>query len=134
MTMLVYSYSFPCSRPRRRRYRNRLQRTVRIVKLRIEELTFVDGCAFAENTATWYTDCMRKQTFQLVFESDPAGGYTVTVPVLPGCVTYGATMDKARAMAREAIELYLEDLIANNEEIPSSTDTLVGAVEVQVAV
>ena len=38
------------------------------------------------------------------------GGYTVLVPSLPGCVTYGDTMDEAVSMAKEAIELYLESL------------------------
>ena len=55
---------------------------------------------------------MKKQTFTLVFESDPQGGYTVTVPALPGCITYGSTMQEAKKMAREAIELYLEDMTA----------------------
>ncbi|OGG59192.1 antitoxin HicB [Candidatus Kaiserbacteria bacterium RIFCSPHIGHO2_01_FULL_56_24] len=75
---------------------------------------------------------MRKKTFQLVFEPDLEGGYTVTVPALPGCITYGAEMEEARKMAREAIELYLEDLAASNEKIPQTDTTLFGAVEVAV--
>ena len=77
---------------------------------------------------------MQKQTFQLVFESDKEGGYTVTVPALPGCVTYGATMQEARVMAREAIELYMEDMLARKEKIPEHTNTLWGTIEVDVAV
>lgn len=57
---------------------------------------------------------MQKRTFNLAFEPDPQGGYTVTVPALPGCVTYGETLEKARDMAREAIDLYVEDLAAEN--------------------
>lgn len=53
---------------------------------------------------------MRNQTFQLVFESDPQGGYTVVVPALPGCITYGKNMKEAREKVREAIELYVEDM------------------------
>lgn len=77
---------------------------------------------------------MKKQTFQLVFEPDPDGGYTVTVPALPGCITYGENMNEARKMAREAIELYLEDLSESNEKIPAMDAILFGAVEVDVAV
>ena len=77
---------------------------------------------------------MKKQTFHLVFESDPEGGYTVTVPALPGCITYGSTMKKAREMARDAIELYLEDMKANREKIPKIDDTLLGTIEVEMAV
>ena len=76
---------------------------------------------------------MRKQTFQLVFEADPEGGYTVTVPMLPGCVTYGKDMKEAREMAREAIELCLEDMTENGEEIPTTDDTLMGTIEVEFA-
>jgi antitoxin HicB len=76
---------------------------------------------------------MQKRTFQLAFESDPEGGYTVTVPALPGCVTYGATLEEARAMAREAIELYLEDLAAHQEKIPENDSTLWGTIEVAVS-
>ena len=46
------------------------------------------------------------------------GGYTVTVPALPGCVTEGETFEEAIAMAKEAIQLYIESLIADGEPIP----------------
>jgi len=36
-----------------------------------------------------------------------AGGYTVEVPELPGCITEGDTLPEARRMAREAIEAWL---------------------------
>lgn len=38
------------------------------------------------------------------------GGYTVTVPALPGIVTDGETVDEALAMAREAIDLHMDGL------------------------
>ena len=46
------------------------------------------------------------------------GGYSVTVPALPGCHTQGDTLEEALANAREAIRLYLEDVIASGEPIP----------------
>ncbi len=76
---------------------------------------------------------MSTRTFQLVFEPDPQGGYTVTVPALPGCVTYGETLEEARKMAREAIGLYIEDLAADGEKIPQEDASLVGTVEVEIA-
>ncbi len=76
---------------------------------------------------------MKTQTFQLVFEADPQGGYTVTVPALPGCITYGKDMQEARAMAREAIELYLEDMAEKGEDAPEPDTTLFGMVQVSVA-
>jgi predicted RNase H-like HicB family nuclease len=40
-------------------------------------------------------------------EKNEDGGYTVTVPALPGCITEGATWDEAVANAQEAIAGYL---------------------------
>ncbi len=54
----------------------------------------------------------------------PEGGYTVNVPALPGCVTYGEDLKEAMANAKEAIELYIESLKAHDEEIPSDIDVL----------
>ena len=41
----------------------------------------------------------------------------VTVPALPGCITQGDTIDDALAMAKEAIELYVEELQSRGETI-----------------
>ena len=40
------------------------------------------------------------------------GGYTVTVPALPGCITQGETIEEAITMAKDAIRLHIESLIA----------------------
>ena len=44
----------------------------------------------------------------VLFEPSEDGGYTATVPTLPGCISEGDTLDEARQNIREAIELYLE--------------------------
>jgi predicted RNase H-like HicB family nuclease len=41
------------------------------------------------------------------------GGYTVVVPALPGCISYGETAAEAIRNVREAIELHLENLAAH---------------------
>ena len=46
------------------------------------------------------------------------------VPLLPGCVTFGATVDEAIEHARDAIRLYLEDAAAHDEEIPQELGCL----------
>lgn len=51
-------------------------------------------------------------------------GYTVTVPSLPGCVTYGETVEESMLMAREAIEGYIESLKEHGEDIPSDDGVL----------
>lgn len=58
-------------------------------------------------------------SYRILLKREPEGGFTVTVPSLPGCVTYGETIEEAINMAKEAIELYLESLRENGEEIPT---------------
>lgn len=45
---------------------------------------------------------------KVVLEPSDEGGYTVTAPSLPGCISEGDTRESALANIREAIELYLE--------------------------
>lgn len=66
----------------------------------------------------------RVLSYRVLLRKEPEGGYTVLVPSLPGCVTYGESVDEAIAMAKEAIELYIESLKAHNQDIPSDEGTL----------
>jgi antitoxin HicB len=56
--------------------------------------------------------------FEVVLTREDGGGYSVAVPVLPGCVSQGDTREEALAMIREAIELYLESLEAHGDPVP----------------
>lgn len=53
---------------------------------------------------------MKKVTYNLIFNPEPKGGFTVIVPSLPGCVTYGKNLNDAKNMAKEAIDAYLASL------------------------
>lgn len=49
--------------------------------------------------------------YKVILESNEEdGGYTVTVPALPGCITEGDTLENALENVREAIIGYLEVL------------------------
>jgi antitoxin HicB len=63
-------------------------------------------------------------SYKVLLKPEPEGGYTVNVPALPGCITYGETLEEAKTNAREAIELYIESLKAHGEEIPTDADVL----------
>lgn len=62
-------------------------------------------------------------TYRILLNKEPEGGYTVNVPALPGCITYGETVDESITMAKEAIALYLESLAEHGEDIPSEENT-----------
>jgi antitoxin HicB len=49
-------------------------------------------------------------TYKILLRKEPEGDYTVTVPALPGCITYGENIDHAMEMAKEAIGLYITEL------------------------
>ena len=50
---------------------------------------------------------MKVLSYRILLRQEPEGGYTVIVPSLPGCVTYGDTVEEAIEMTKEAIELYI---------------------------
>ena len=45
--------------------------------------------------------------YTTIFEPAEEGGYVVSVPALPGCVTQGETFEEAQQMAKDAIGGYL---------------------------
>ena len=45
-------------------------------------------------------------TLRAIIHQAEEGGFWAEVPVLPGCLTQGATLDELRANLREAIELW----------------------------
>lgn len=64
------------------------------------------------------------RTYKINLRKEEEGGYTVFVPSLPGCITYGETVDEAINMAKEAIELYIEELQDRGESIPDDSNVL----------
>lgn len=56
-------------------------------------------------------------TFRVLLNEEPEGGFTVVVPSLPGCVTYGESLNHSLAMAKEAIEGYIAVLKENKAGI-----------------
>ncbi len=57
--------------------------------------------------------------FRLDLKPEDDGHWTVDVPDLPGCVTSGRTREEALRNGREAISLYVEDLVECGEPVPS---------------
>lgn len=71
---------------------------------------------------------MANHTYKILFRKEAEGGYTVLVPALPGCITWGETVDQAMEMAKEAIEGYIETLKDMGEPIPDDSETLEGSL------
>ena len=67
---------------------------------------------------------MKILNYKILLKKEPEGGFTVFVPSLPGCITYGDTLDEAIEKAKEAIDVYIESLKAHGEEIPTEENML----------
>lgn len=65
---------------------------------------------------------MREFTVILTPEPGQPDVYNVTVPALPGCFTWGQGREEALANAREAIELYLEQLESEGRPVSDETE------------
>ncbi len=87
-----------------------------------------------EETRPRYAPNNMNHQFTAIFEADAEyGGYTVTIPALPGCISEGETFDEALANIKEAAELYLEVLKEKGEKIPGENDGEVVVAPVRIA-
>jgi antitoxin HicB len=73
--------------------------------------------------------------YTIILEPDrEAGGFVVTVPALPGCMTQGDNYEEAIANAKEAIKGWIESAKKHGEEIPTEEAPLqMASVDVDVA-
>lgn len=78
---------------------------------------------------------MHKQSkvlkYKVIFEPAEEGGYVVTVPALPGCVTQGDSFEEAKKMAKDAIKGYIAVLKKDKEPIPVESEE---SIETQILV
>jgi len=87
----------------------------------------------------WYSNnTMQSEeilTYTAIFEKAPEGGYVVSVPVLPGCMTQGETFEEAKANIQDAIVGYIEVLKEDGDEVPiESAEHIAATIQVPVAV
>lgn len=74
---------------------------------------------------------MKRRFYVLLEWNEDGGGYTATVPSLPGCVSEGDTVEEAMVNAREAIEGFLEAMKREGIPVPDPEgETLLREVEV----
>ena len=74
---------------------------------------------------------MRTLRYKIQIRPETDGTYTVIVPSLPGCLTFGDSIEEALEMAKEAIEVYIESLDSRGKEIPIEEDRIEATVTVE---
>lgn len=71
--------------------------------------------------------------YNIILRPEPEGGFTVLVPSLPGCITYGRNLEEARRMAVDAIQGYIVSLQKHQEPIPQTdAEFLMSSIELPV--
>lgn len=73
-----------------------------------------------------------KCKYTVMLEPEDEGGYHVFCPTLPGCHSQGETVDEALLNIREAIEVYLESLVAHGDPVPTEAGLLIASAEVEM--
>ncbi len=64
---------------------------------------------------------MSEFQFTVVIEPDEKG-YHAFVPVLPGCHSFGDTVEEAKSNILEAVEVHVESLVEDGESVPVERD------------
>jgi len=71
--------------------------------------------------------------YPAIFDPAKEGGYNVSFPAFPGCVTFGRTFEEAKVKAGEVLELWLEELASQNKNIPVYHDRpIIDAIKVSL--
>jgi predicted RNase H-like HicB family nuclease len=60
-------------------------------------------------------------SYYAIFEPAEEGGYNVSFPDFPGCITFGKTFEESKEKAKEVLELWLEELASQKQRIPIRT-------------
>jgi len=66
---------------------------------------------------------MSTYNFTVVFEPDD-DGFHAFVPALPGCHTFGESVEEARSNITEAMELHIESMLEDGDSIPVEREPL----------
>ena len=72
---------------------------------------------------------MKQYNFPIILEQDDHG-YFATCPELQGCYSQGNTYEEAVSNIKDAINLHLQDRIAENEDIPRTESVSLSTVHV----
>ena len=65
---------------------------------------------------------MKKLFYPAVFHKAEEGGFWISFPDIPECLTQGETMDEAYEMAVDALGLALTSRVEEGQPIPSASD------------
>ena len=75
----------------------------------------------------------KSSSYFSIFDPAKEGGYNVSFPDFPGCVTFGRNFEEAKDKAQEVLELWLEELNDQHQDIPiRATRPIIDEIKVKL--
>lgn len=72
----------------------------------------------------------QKLQFNVIFRPEKEGGFTVIVPLLPGCISYGKTLSEAKIMITDAINAYIFSMRKRGEIVDTDANSFISTLSV----
>ncbi|EKD57036.1 MAG: hypothetical protein ACD_58C00017G0002 [uncultured bacterium] len=76
---------------------------------------------------------MKRIHYNLIFRPEEEGGFTVMVPSLPGCISYGRNLIEAKKNIIDAIDGYIKSMIKHDELIPSDETNFITSLDYNIS-
>ena len=73
-------------------------------------------------------------SYNAIFTPNEQKGFNVSFPDFPGCVTFGNSFEDAKKYAKEALELWIEELNQNKTDIPEESEAFLGKINIRAKV
>lgn len=81
---------------------------------------------------TYLQKRMKSYHFPILIEHD-SDGYFVSCPALQGCCTQGSTYEEAMHNIHDAVQLYVEDVIARGDTLPEIGSVSFTTLDIKIA-
>ena len=65
---------------------------------------------------------MAEYVYPAIFHPNDDGSFSITFPVLPGCISEGKSLGNAMYMAQSALTQWMEYLVDKRQTIPSASN------------
>lgn len=67
---------------------------------------------------------MKTLVLKVTLTEEEDGRWSASIPVLPGCSSWGYSKQEALENIKDAAEIYIEDMLAAGENLPTLSDAI----------
>ncbi len=67
---------------------------------------------------------MKTMVLKVTLTEDEDGRWSASIPSLAGCSSWGYSKQEALENIKDAAEIYIEDMLAAGESLPTPSDTV----------